>query len=91
MQLSSLNLITGPNGSGKLNLCRALRLLSEIAQSGVITALARKGDLPSKFWAGPENLSKRRRESSVSVHGAHEKELSDYDWVLPVLILAPSG
>ena len=86
--LGSLNLITGPNGSGKSNLYRALRLLSETAQSGVITALAREGGLPSKFRAGPENLSKRMREGSVPVRGAHEKELSDYDWVLPVLILA---
>lgn len=40
-----LNLITGPNGSRKSNLYRALRLLAETASGGVVGALAREGGL----------------------------------------------
>lgn len=41
--LQSLNLVTGPDGSGKSNLYRALRLLAETAQGRVIPSLAREG------------------------------------------------
>ncbi|OMH33777.1 AAA family ATPase [Motiliproteus sp. MSK22-1] len=67
--LSSLNLITGSNASGKSNLYRALRLLAETAQGGVVNALAREGGLDSTFWAGPEKLSKRMRSGEVPVQG----------------------
>ena len=36
--LGRLNLVTGANGSGKSNLYRALRLLAETAQGGVVNA-----------------------------------------------------
>ncbi len=45
--LGRLNVITGANGSGKSNLYRALRLLAETAQGGVVNALAREGGLES--------------------------------------------
>lgn len=45
--LSPLNLITGAKGSGKSNIYKALRLLSETAQGGVIGSLAREGGLAS--------------------------------------------
>ncbi len=41
----NLNVITGENASGKSNLYKALRLLSETAQGGVINSLAREGGL----------------------------------------------
>src|SRR5580704_12211817 len=52
--LGRLNVITGANGSGKTNLYRALRLLADTAQGGVIAALAREGGLDSTPWAGPK-------------------------------------
>ena len=55
LPLGRLNLVTGANGSGKSNLYRALRLLAETAQGGVVNALAREGGLDSTFWAGPGN------------------------------------
>lgn len=67
--LGSLNLITGANGSGKSNLYRALRLLSETAEGGVINALAREGGLASTFWAGPETLSRGMKKRAVPVQG----------------------
>ncbi len=64
-----LNLVTGANGSGKSNLYRALRLLAETAQGGVVQALAREGGLRSTLWAGPENITRRMRRGEVPVQG----------------------
>ena len=41
MPLSQLNLITGANGSGKSSLYRALRLLAEAAQGGIVSSRCR--------------------------------------------------
>lgn len=73
--LGRLNLITGANGSGKSNLYRALRLLAETAQGGVINALAREGGLKSTFWAGPESISRRMRSGEVAIQGGPRKEV----------------
>jgi predicted ATPase len=51
--LSRLNVVTGANGSGKSNLYRALRLLAQTAQGGVVASLAREGGFDSALWAGP--------------------------------------
>jgi predicted ATPase len=51
--LGPLNLITGANGSGKSNVYKALRVLSDTAQGGVVASLAREGGLQSALWAGP--------------------------------------
>lgn len=76
VSLGNLNLITGPNASGKSNLYRALRLLAETAQGGVITALAKEGGLESTFWAGPEKITRRMRNGEVPVQGGPKKERS---------------
>lgn len=74
MPLGRLNLITGANGSGKSNLYRALRLLAETAQGGVVSALAREGGLSSTLWAGPENISPRMRRGEVPIQGGPRQE-----------------
>ena len=56
--LAPLNLVTGPNASGKSNVYRALRLLADIAQGRIIPSLAREGGLESTLWAGPESSSR---------------------------------
>jgi predicted ATPase len=73
--LLRLNLITGANGSGKSNLYRALRLLAETAQGGVINALAREGGLKSTFWAGPDNISRQMRNGEAEIQGSTRKEV----------------
>ena len=75
LPLGRLNLVTGANGSGKSNLYRALRLLAETAQGGVVNALAREGGLDSTFWAGPETLSRRMLSGEVPVQGGPRKEV----------------
>jgi len=60
--LGMLNVITGPNGSGKTNLYRALRLLADTAQGGVVASLAREGGLDSTLWAGEDHPAAKKRE-----------------------------
>ncbi|MBK5002384.1 AAA family ATPase [Pseudomonas sp. S31] len=73
LPLGQLNLVTGANGSGKSNLYKALRLLAETAQGGVVEALAREGGLDSTWWAGPE-ASQRMRRGEVPIQGQHSSE-----------------
>ncbi|NYZ62764.1 AAA family ATPase [Luteimonas deserti] len=72
--MGRLNLVTGANGSGKSSLYRALRLLAETAQGGVVPALAREGGLQSTLWAGPETLSARMRRGEVPVEGGPRQQ-----------------
>ncbi len=72
--LQALNLVTGANGSGKSNLYRALRLLAETAQGGLIASLAREGGLPSTLWAGPESLGRSVRSGAQPVEGTVRRE-----------------
>jgi predicted ATPase len=51
--LRGCNVVTGPNGTGKSSLYRALRLLADSARNGSVNALAREGGLSSTMWAGP--------------------------------------
>jgi len=72
--LERLNVVTGANGCGKSNLYRALRLLAETAQGGVVNALAKEGGLQSSFWAGPEKISERMKRGEVPVQGTVKTE-----------------
>lgn len=72
VEVGRLNLIVGANGSGKSNFYRALRLLAETAQGGVVNALAREGGLESTFWAGPEGVQgfpRRMKRGDTPIQG----------------------
>jgi predicted ATPase len=72
--LGPLNVVSGENGSGKSNLYRALRLLADAAQGGVVGSLAREGGLVSTLWAGPEKISRAMRKGEVAVQGGPRRE-----------------
>jgi predicted ATPase len=72
--LRALNLVSGENGSGKSSLYRALRLLAETAQGGVVASIAREGGLPSTLWAGPEKISRAMRKGEQPVQGGPRRE-----------------
>src|ERR1044072_7096047 len=72
--LAALNLVSGENGSGKSSLYRALRLLAETAQGGVVASIAREGGLSSTLWAGPERISRAMRKGEQPVQGGPRRE-----------------
>ena len=69
IELGSLTVVTGTNGSGKSSLYRSLRLLSEAAQGRLIASLAMEGGLSSTLWAGPEKVSRDMRTGKHPVQG----------------------
>ena len=69
LPLTSLNVVTGGNGTGKSGLYRALRLLADGARNGMVAALAREGGLPSVLWAGPERIGRAVRKGSQPLQG----------------------
>ena len=75
LPLGRLNVVTGANGSGKSNLYKALRLVSDTARGGIIGTLALEGGLPSTLWAGPETLSRRMKSGEIPVQGGPRREL----------------
>ncbi|MBO0831924.1 MAG: AAA family ATPase, partial [Actinobacteria bacterium] len=74
LPLTSLNVVTGGNGTGKSSLYRALRLLADGARNGMVAALAREGGLPSVLWAGPERIGRAVREGRYPVQGTKRTE-----------------
>jgi predicted ATPase len=73
--LGPLNLVSGENGSGKSSLYRALRLLAETAQGGVVASIAREGGLSSTLWAGPESISRAMRKGQHPVQGGPRRDV----------------
>ena len=74
LPLGTLNVVTGANGSGKSNLYRGLRLLSETAFGTAVESLAGEGGLQSVLWAGPETLSKSVKRGDHPVEGVVRKK-----------------
>lgn len=74
LPLDRLNVITGANGSGKSSVYRALRLLAQTAQGGVVRALAQEGGLESTLWAGPETISRAMKRGESPVQGTVRQE-----------------
>ncbi len=73
--MGRLTVVTGANGSGKSNLYRALRLLANTSQGGVVASLAREGGLKSTLWAGPEEISRAMRKGTTPVQGGPRKDV----------------
>ena len=58
-RLGGVNVVLGPNGSGKTNLYRSLALLVEAAQGRLAQSVAREGGMPSLMWAGGHRKHER--------------------------------
>src|SRR5579872_7478408 len=72
--LQSLNIVTGPNGTGKSSLYRALRLLADTAQGRVVSSIAREGGLQSTLWAGPESISRSMQRGDHPIQGTRRTQ-----------------
>lgn len=57
LSLTPVTVVVGPNGSGKTNLYRALRLLSAAGEGTLARSLAEEGGMPSVLWAGTRKKS----------------------------------
>jgi predicted ATPase len=73
LELGPLSVVTGANGVGKSSLYRALRLLADVAQGRIISALAAEGGLDSTFWAGPEAFSRAMKRGEQEITGVVRK------------------
>lgn len=69
LPLGALNVVTGANGSGKSNLYRGLRLLSQTASGTAIESLAGEGGIESALWAGPEQIARSVKRGEHPVQG----------------------
>lgn len=67
--LSDLNVVTGPNGCGKSNLYKALRLLAETTSGNLISSIAQEGGLDYTFWAGPDSFSRAMKSGHAPIQG----------------------
>src|SRR5215472_1659084 len=52
LKLKKINVLTGPNASGKSNLYNSVFLLAKAAGGGFAQVIAEEGGMPSVLWAG---------------------------------------
>lgn len=52
LKLQQINVLTGPNASGKSNLYNSVFLLAKAAAGGFAQVIAAEGGMPSVLWAG---------------------------------------
>jgi predicted ATPase len=65
LPLERINVIVGPNGSGKTNLYRAMFLIHQAAHGRLAQTLADEGGMQSVLWAGPRSKGPVRLVLSV--------------------------
>ncbi|MCB1211237.1 MAG: AAA family ATPase [Verrucomicrobiales bacterium] len=85
LKLAQVTVLRGPNGVGKSNVYRALRLLSSLADGSFARAVADEGGMPSLLWAGNEKV-KRTTHLELSV----ETDIFKYELDCGLMPQAPN-
>jgi hypothetical protein len=74
LELEQLNIVFGPNGTGKSNIYKAIHLMHSAAQGQFSQALANEGGILKVFWAGKTRSDQLRRMNLVETE-TYEYEL----------------
>jgi predicted ATPase len=69
-ELDRVNVVLGPNGTGKTNLYRSLGVLVDAARGRLARQVAREGGMPSVMWAGDRRAKERRAVVVQATEGA---------------------
>ena len=75
LELEQLNIVFGPNGTGKSNIYKAIHLMHSAAQGQFSQALANEGGILKVFWAGKTRSDQLRRMNLAVETESYEYEL----------------
>ncbi|MCK2175994.1 AAA family ATPase [Enterobacter asburiae] len=75
LELEQLNIVVGPNGTGKSNIYKAIHLMHSAAQGQFSQALANEGGILKVFWAGKTRSDQLRRMNLAVETETYEYEL----------------
>lgn len=75
LELEALNIVFGPNGTGKSNIYKAIHLMHSAAQGQFSQALANEDGILKVFWAGKTRSDQLRRMNLAVETDTYEYEL----------------
>ncbi|WP_446698171.1 AAA family ATPase [Atlantibacter hermannii] len=75
LELERLNIVFGPNGTGKSNIYKAIHLMHSAAQGAFSQELATEGGILKVFWAGRSRRDEKRRVTLAVETDRYEYEL----------------
>ena len=81
---SGLNILIGPNGSGKTNALAALKFLSDVLVHGTALAMGKAGGSPRNFYRGTKEFEFRVEGEYGECNYKRKKKKFYFSWVLAI-------